>query len=252
MEWEERKAFYNKDFFKDFVNPDGIAAYLTDGTESWLKEKASLIYDLCEPLSILNCGCANGWLEYAFYLLDKPIITGFDVSEYALSIVADAIKGWVFQHDITEGIPFENDSFELVVILDVLEHLHNYPLLCKSVSEICRIATKGILVMMPLINYPIFPGENPTEQNVFRDKFLQELNVLPHEVRLQLVGVHPYLNKPSPNDTIHHPMEHPRQFWVELFKSFGFRDKTLSDKYYIYPNALGSCSFNIMFFEKQG
>jgi SAM-dependent methyltransferase len=48
--------------------------------------------------------------------------------------------------NLETGLPFKNVSFDTVVALDVLEHTDN---IHRAFSELCRIARKYILIILP-------------------------------------------------------------------------------------------------------
>ena len=253
MNWDERKRYYDKWYFTEhssFVDGSDNVNYLNDHNEDGHRVVAKFIYDLCQPESILDCGCGNGHLEYDFYLLGMPIIKGFDICEYGVSVIPDIIKEAVFQHDITEGIPFSDKEFDLIILFDVLEHLHNYELLGRAVSEVCRVNKKNILIRTPMVS---FAHTKPTREERLEEEgnLLIDLNNISHEARIELVGVHPLLCKPKPlHENIEHPLEHPREFWIKLFESFGFKEKRMPDEYYKFPNPLSFISFNAALFER--
>lgn len=48
--------------------------------------------------------------------------------------------------DITDGLPFDNKSYDYIVALDLLEHLDDIKI---GLDEFCRVAKKAVIVMLP-------------------------------------------------------------------------------------------------------
>jgi len=80
-------------------------------------------YDLNETKSILDVGCAKGFMLYDFKrLLPGLAIRGIDISEYAISNALDEIKEFVTVAD-AKDLPFSDNSFDLVVSINTIHNL---------------------------------------------------------------------------------------------------------------------------------
>ena len=66
---------------------------------------------------LLDVGCGGAWLADHF-----PRYTGVDVSEEAVAAAAKRGRE-VMQADLAEGLPFDDERFDAVVLKDVLEHV---------------------------------------------------------------------------------------------------------------------------------
>jgi SAM-dependent methyltransferase len=67
--------------------------------------------------SVLDVGCGNGYLVE--YLRERGIkALGLDFSEYA-----GTATGYFIQHDATNGLPFNDETFDVVISSDFFEHL---------------------------------------------------------------------------------------------------------------------------------
>ena len=94
---------------------------------------------------ILDLGCGDGFLLKI--LRDRNIFgEGIDVSETAIKkTIAEGIKGTVF--DFSDGdLPYKDDSFEIVLMTDVFEHLY-YPEIV--VKEAYRITKNKVIIVTP-------------------------------------------------------------------------------------------------------
>jgi len=96
--------------------------------------------------SLLDVGCGNGaFLKYLEDNNTKLKLTGFERSQAALSnkiCKSDIILG------SAEKIDFPDNSFDLVVALEVIEHLP-YMVYEKALSEIQRVSKKYIIISVP-------------------------------------------------------------------------------------------------------
>jgi SAM-dependent methyltransferase len=67
--------------------------------------------------SVLDVGCGNGYLVE--YLRERGIqALGLDFSEYA-----GTTTQYFVQHDATQGLPFDDETFDVVISSDFFEHL---------------------------------------------------------------------------------------------------------------------------------
>ena len=132
---------YRKEYYKQntFWNQD----YLKIPAE---KERIQEIIYAVPPDtgSILDVGCGNGaFINALIGTFAGKKVVGLDSSEEALKYVrTDKIKG-----NIT-SLPFENDSFDLVSCLEVLEHLPEDDFR-EGISELQRVSKSHIIVTVP-------------------------------------------------------------------------------------------------------
>lgn len=134
---------FDKDYFENGVKTgkSNYQDYSWERLGSYFKDTAQHIKNKFQPKTVLDVGCAKGFLVKA--LNDIGIeAQGVDVSEYALekSIVPDKTKFGKAQE-----LPFEDDSFDVVVAFDILEHIPT-----KDVQKVCkellRVAKKWVIV----------------------------------------------------------------------------------------------------------
>jgi len=98
-------------------------------------------YNLAEDASLLDVGCAKGFMLYDFkQLMPKLNITGIDISEYALANAKEEVKSYL-QLGNAKELPYPDNSFDLVICINTV---HQLPLEeCKqSLREIQRV-TRG-------------------------------------------------------------------------------------------------------------
>jgi SAM-dependent methyltransferase len=131
-----------KQFDREFFDGDrrhGYGGYRYDGR--WLPVAHRFVehYQLGSDASILDIGCAKGFLMHDFStVLPSATIRGLDVSRYAKEHAHGAMGGFI---DIgsAENLPYPSNSFDLVISIN---SIHNLPLdKCKrALREIERVS----------------------------------------------------------------------------------------------------------------
>jgi hypothetical protein len=102
---------------------------------------ADLINRHYDQYSLLDMGCRTMDLKP---LLDSCIkYSGTDLTP------GDDI----FECNLEEGLPFEDKSYDIVVALDVLEHLEN---IHATLKDAFRVARKSVIISLPNIYYISF------------------------------------------------------------------------------------------------
>lgn len=115
--------------------------------ENQIKRKAEYIKQLIpkDVKNILDVGCGNGIITNE--LIDKWEAVGLDVSDEALKY----LKCPTIKASATE-IPLGDNSFDLVLCSEMLEHLTDNEL-NKAVKEIKRISKKYLIITVPNNEY---------------------------------------------------------------------------------------------------
>lgn len=117
------------------------------------------------PQTILDAGCGEGFTmdRLAKFGLGKKI-EGVEYSKYAISLGKKLFPNLTFKEGNVYKLPYEDESFDLVVCTEVLEHL-NAP--SKVIKEVLRTSRKYVLVSVP--NEPFFWLSNFIRgKNLFR------------------------------------------------------------------------------------
>lgn len=103
----------------------------------------NLITDWLKELNvkkILDAGCGPGILTQS--LKDKYDWTGVDISP-----VVNEFHGKGIMSSL-DSLPFENDSFDVTLCVDVLEHLTD-EVFRKSIKELSRVTKKALIIIVP-------------------------------------------------------------------------------------------------------
>src|SRR3989338_1598637 len=105
-----------------------------------------MVLDSFKENSVLDIGCGDGFLLKKLLEKNKNIkALGVDISPVALGKAKENGIDTMLS-DITEALPFENNSFESVLLLDVLEHMFQPETVLK---EAARIAERYVYISVP-------------------------------------------------------------------------------------------------------
>ncbi len=95
-------------------------------------------YDLSSKSSVLDIGCAKGFMLHDMARLIPDInIKGIDISEYAINNAIEAVKPYC-QVACATNLPFPDHSFDCVISITTLHNLEK-PALIKALQEIERV-----------------------------------------------------------------------------------------------------------------
>jgi len=133
-----------KDWGYDYWDGDRricYGGYTYDGR--WEKVARAMVehYKLKPGDRILDVGCGKGFLLYDFTKVMPGIeIVGIDISRYAIENAKEEVKDFL-QMGNAKKLPFEDNSFDLVVSITTLHNLYCNDLY-KALKEIERVCKK--------------------------------------------------------------------------------------------------------------
>lgn len=106
---------------------------------------------------ILDVGCGGGFFANEFFKLGADVV-GIDYSKYAINFSKDRFSDIDFR--VASGYSlemFEKESFDIVTLLDVIEHMSNQN---ETLSELYRVLKPGgYLVISTDVNGGIWSKE---------------------------------------------------------------------------------------------
>ncbi|MEM1234989.1 MAG: class I SAM-dependent methyltransferase, partial [Pseudomonadota bacterium] len=94
-----------------------------------------------EGKRVLDLGCAGGFMAEA--LAERgAVVTGIDPAADAIAAAQahGAGKGITYHVGVGEALPYEDEAFDHVVCVDVLEHVQDLGQVCR---EVARVLTPG-------------------------------------------------------------------------------------------------------------
>ena len=110
----------------------------------WSGVASSLIehYNLTDGCRVLDVGCGKGFLIHELKLLNPNLeVFGLDISNYAITHAHATVVKYLCLGTAAD-LPFETDSFDLVISINTLHNLLNYDL-AKALAEIDRVSLAG-------------------------------------------------------------------------------------------------------------
>jgi ubiquinone/menaquinone biosynthesis C-methylase UbiE len=144
----------NQDYgnLQKHLNPNPVQRYLL---RRFHRQIASLL-KATGAEKILDAGCGEGFVvSYLLQGNDRLAITGIDCSPQAIEMARQMVPGVLFDVGDLREMPYGDDSFDLVMCLEVLEHL---PDPHKGLRELRRVTSTHCLVSVP--HEPFFRATN--------------------------------------------------------------------------------------------
>lgn len=117
--------------------------------------------------TLLDVACGDG-VDMLYYKKLGAIVSGVDASEELIDIAKSKLQENDIKVGLIEDLPFENDSFDIVVSKYAIQTSENIE---KSLFEISRVAKSGALVIF-LVTHPI--RQFLEKKSKFRDYYKQE------------------------------------------------------------------------------
>lgn len=144
------KQFFG-DYAKEWWAEDSIMAPLRSFNPLRFEYFGRYLPDLADK-EVLDVGCGGGYT--CEYLDDLgAVVTGVEVNSdlvtAARAHAEEVGKDIRYVDGIAEALPFEDDSFDVVTCVDVLEHVDDVEL---AVSEIARVLRPGGWFLYDTIN----------------------------------------------------------------------------------------------------
>ncbi len=187
-----------------------------------------------KPTRVLDVGCAKGFLVYLFK--EKGICAyGIDVSRYAIESAPLGVKDCLKVVDVErQPLPFADNLFDLIVGLEIIEHLNSFDNLLK---ECFRLLKPGghLFFTTP------FPGSWDAQNDI------THINVHPPDFWRRLFGEYGFkcLDKEEYKKFIAHFIKNYKRFialapsergLIKLLNKFGWLGRFVRSQLQVYIN----------------
>ncbi|MDE1817913.1 MAG: glycosyltransferase [Thaumarchaeota archaeon] len=151
-----KEEVYDEGYYENYYDKySGTRPYTRENFLPFFKEIANRIVKEFSPKTVLDAGCAMGYLVES--LRDLGIEAyGFDISDYAINQARTNIRKYVKKQSILDPI---DKQYDLIVCIEVLEHLPEQ-MMERAIENLCQ-NTSAIL-------FSSTPDDKtePTHQNV--------------------------------------------------------------------------------------
>jgi|SRR3989344_1862295 len=146
---EEQRAIARQ-FGREFFDGDrlwGYGGYRYDGRWVSVVRRFRDYYGLNTGSSVLDVGCAKGFMLYDFWNIIWGIkVAGIDISSYALDNALIAIKNFLVLGN-AKDLPYPDHSFDLVISINTVHNLELEK--CKdAIAEIERVSRQNSFIVV--------------------------------------------------------------------------------------------------------
>lgn len=144
---------YTSSNLRKHTNPNPLQRMLLER----FHERAGGLLELVAPAPqrILDAGCGEGFAMRAVLGGTSAEVVGLDGSAEALRVAGALNPGRGLAAGDLYALPFPDRSFDLVVCMEVLEHLDEP---ARGLRELCRVSAGWLLLSVP--DEPLFRGAN--------------------------------------------------------------------------------------------
>jgi len=236
--------FYGHDYFdrpKDPWQESGYGDIYGDNEDFY--RIAELAQQLFKPQRVLDVGCAKGFQVGALRSRGMDA-WGIDISEYAIK-EAPADLSDRLQVGSCQEIAFPPDHFDLVLVLETLEHIPPIDIE-RTIGELRRVTRKWLCASIPSMGHNRY-GHEGTAGGKIKEKYMHlydnctiDFAPLKHLiVDVNGIPIHGHLTIAS------------FDWWTSLFNQHGFvrrGDKERAINENLEPAGIGA--FNFTVFEK--
>ena len=146
-----RRRAYGASYYghgRDPLSRGGLSGYerYTRATSN-AEVAAYLLWRFFPASRVLDAGCAHGFVVEALRELDVDA-EGVDASRWAVAHAPRAVARHVRRADLTKRLPFPSDSFDVVTVLETLEHVP-VTLVPRALENLRRVSRGWVVATIP-------------------------------------------------------------------------------------------------------
>ncbi len=165
--YEKWRQEFNKGHNKEFLSDWPKDPMILFGNQDQVVEMYQQVFDHYKiPFkgSILDAGCSMGGLLFSLRKKSSfDFIGGFDIDNTAIEMAncyqrINNITNTEIKNGSALEIPFNDNTFDIIIFKDIAEHLENPENLQKALSECYRTLKRGGILFLEAPNY-YFPYE---------------------------------------------------------------------------------------------
>jgi 2-polyprenyl-3-methyl-5-hydroxy-6-metoxy-1,4-benzoquinol methylase len=124
-------AIYDRDYYEAGGQGSSYHGYTWDRLSTYFKATARHICEHFKPGTLLDVGCAKGYLVKA--LVDLGVdACGMDASAYAIENAPADVSERLVQ-GVVQALPYKDAAFDVVTAMDILEHIPE-----DEAATVCR------------------------------------------------------------------------------------------------------------------
>lgn len=149
----DHQEAYTSSNLRKHTNPNPLQQYLL---ARFHRRAVALIREVAPaPARILDAGCGEGFAMREVVGDGPAQAVGLDGSAGAVRLAQELNPRHRFMAGDLYGLPFPDRRFDLVICMEVLEHLDTPE---RGLAELCRVSAGWLLLSVP--NEPLFRGAN--------------------------------------------------------------------------------------------
>jgi SAM-dependent methyltransferase len=131
---------------REFYHAKGVGYRLYDPEARIRYERAVRWIEPRPGLAVRDVGCKFGYLRQRLRRIVDPLdYVGVDIDEATLRRIPDYDPRVFLCHDVNDGLPFDDDSVDYYVCLEILEHLEHPTRFLQEVRRTMRPGGRLIL-----------------------------------------------------------------------------------------------------------
>lgn len=142
---------YTSSNLQKHTNPNPVQQWLL----ARFHRRAAALFAQTNARLVLDAGCGEGFAMRHVLGDRSTAVVGIDGSLGALRIAHQIHPHHGFTTGNLLALPFPRDNFDLVICMEVLEHLDRPH---DGLAELCRVSRRWLLLSVP--NEPLFRGAN--------------------------------------------------------------------------------------------
>jgi SAM-dependent methyltransferase len=151
------RRMYDEQVLSQEFYGDAYVPSLTAFVSAAAEQLAEAIVQTLAPRRVLDVGCGLGQIVLALRRLGVDAI-GCDYSEAFIAVAPEEVRPHLEQADVNDLGRYATDAFDLVLCMEVLEHLP-IDLVHSCIEELLRVSSAAVVVTTPSFG-PNWPGRS--------------------------------------------------------------------------------------------